>query len=301
MRMRIGVLCGAALGWALIAGCGTAYAQASAKVTAAVPLTEEQMASTQEQLIKLLRVSPVLTSVVERDPSLLADSAYVSRTNPQLAEFLVAHSEVARNPEFYLFNGIEGGRGGRRHEVLERKIWPEMGRPEESQGIRMVEQSLVPFLVFLCVMAALIWLIKVFVENRRWSHAIKLQVEAHSKLIERFSTNQELLVYMQTEAGKKFLEAGPVPVDLGRSPRVPSAVARILTPLQVGVVMTLLGSGLLMLRNSVYGARSGFLVAGMVVLMPGLGFIISAGLTWLLAGRLGLIPEAAATDSRDRM
>jgi hypothetical protein len=25
--------------------------------------------------------------------------------------------------------------------------------------------------------------------------------------------------------------------------------------------------------------------------MPGLGFIISAGVTWVLAGRLGLMPE----------
>jgi hypothetical protein len=33
------------------------------------------------------------------------------------------------------------------------------------------------------------------------------------------------------------------------------------------------------------------LVLGTIALMPGLGFIISAGITWVLAGRLGLIPE----------
>jgi hypothetical protein len=38
------------------------------------------------------------------------------------------------------------------------------------------------------------------------------------------------------------------------------------------------------------------------VLMPGLGFIISAGITWLLAARLGLMPHRAhgLTDSGDR-
>jgi hypothetical protein len=33
------------------------------------------------------------------------------------------------------------------------------------------------------------------------------------------------------------------------------------------------------------------LLLGTVALMPGLGFIISAGVTWVLAGRLGLMPE----------
>jgi len=47
------------------------------------------------------------------------------------------------------------------------------------------------------------------------------------------------------------------------------------------------------------------LVLGTVFLMPGLGFIISAGVTWLLAGRLGLMPQPGAVenkiDLRDRL
>jgi hypothetical protein len=295
MKIRVGLLCGAMV----LAQCGVVYGQA--KPVVAAPITEEQMVSTQEQLLKLLRVSPVLTSVVERDPSLLSDQAYVSRTNPQLADFLVAHPEVVRNPEYFLFNRIEGGPGGRRYQLLEHKVWPEMEGREENPVSRLVSNAIIPFLVFLCILAALIWLLKVLVENRRWSRSIKLQVDAHSRLIERFSSNQELLVYMETEAGKKFLEAGPVSVDFGQTQRVPSAVARVLTPLQIGVVMSLLGAGFLMLRNSVYQGRVPFLVTGMVILMPGLGFILSAGLTWLLAGRLGMIPEASAPNTRDRM
>jgi hypothetical protein len=260
------------------------------------PPTEEQMADTQGQLIKLLRVSPVLTEVVERDPSLLADQAYVNRTNPQLAEFLAAHPEVARNPEFYLFNGIEGGRGGRRHEVLDRKIWPEYSRPDTSATQETI-RNVGPILLFLCVLGALLWLTHVLIENRRWNRSMKLQMETHAKLIDRFSSNQELLTYMDTEAGKRFLEAGPVQVDFGHSSRIPNAVARVLTPLQIGVVMTLLGLGFLILRNSVHEARLVFLVTGIVVMMPGLGFIISAGLTFALAGRLGMIP----TNTQDRM
>ena len=32
-------------------------------------------------------------------------------------------------------------------------------------------------------------------------------------------------------------------------------------------------------------------VLGTLVLMPGIGFILSAGVTWVLAHRLGLMPE----------
>ncbi len=65
--------------------------------------TEKDLATTQAELIKLLRLSPKLTTVIEHDPSLLANQEYVSRNNPQLGQFLASHPEIVRNPEFYLF------------------------------------------------------------------------------------------------------------------------------------------------------------------------------------------------------
>jgi hypothetical protein len=116
----------------------------------------------------------------------------------------------------------------------------------------------------------------------------------HGKLIERFGTSQEVLTYMSTDAGKRFLEATPIAVGFERQQPVPSPVARVLTPLQIGVVMTLLGVGLLSLRHSVAEGGGALLVIGTVVLMPGLGFIISAGITWVLARHLGLMPDSGA-------
>jgi hypothetical protein len=97
---------------------------------------------------------------------------------------------------------------------------------------------------------------------------------------------------METDAGRRFLEAAPIAVNLENGQRVPNAVARVLTPLQIGVVMVLLGAGLLALRHASPDMDVPMLVFGMVVLMPGIGFILSAGLTWLLAARLGLMPPA---------
>ncbi len=110
---------------------------------------------------------------------------------------------------------------------------------------------------------------------------------------------RSLLSYMNTEAGKRFLEAAPIPVEFEPDRRIPATLSRVLVPLQIGVVLTLLGIGLLSLRHSLPEVAVPLLVFGIVVLMPGIGFIISAGITWLLAARLGLMPHGAH-DSGDR-
>ena len=79
---------------------------------------------------------------------------------------------------------------------------------------------------------------------------------------------------------------------------MPSAVARILTPLQAGIVMVLLGIGLLSLRHGGPDMDTPMLVFGTIVLMPGIGFIISAGVSWLLAAKLGLMPADTTGSGR---
>src|SRR5215471_5760201 len=244
----------------------------------------------QDQLLQLLRLSPTLAEVVARDPSLLANQEYVERNNPELAAFLRDHSEIAQNPDFYLFNNLHS-QGEQPSETLERKLWPEMAAPRASGIESELISDGIPFLVFLCILGALLWLTHVLLENRRWNRIFKLQTDVHGKLIERFATSQEVLTYMGTEAGKRFLEATPIAVGFERKQPVPSPVARVLTPLQIGVVMTLLGLGLIVLRHSISEGATPLLVFGTIVLMPGLGFIISAGITWALARRLGLMPN----------
>ena len=286
-------------------------ARAKASSAAVVPAasSDADSGATQDQLIKLLRLSPTLTTVVARDPTLLADKDYVARNNPELAKYLGAHPEVVRNPDFYLFSHLPRG-NGHRDEVLVRSVWPDLVSapqqifvPGSPQAPEQVQDSTVrelmngPFFAWLCflsLMGFFLWILRMFLENRRWNRIFRLQTEVHSKLIDRFGNNQELLTYMGTEAGKRFLEAAPIPMDfkVDRQP-MPNAVARVLTPLQIGVVLTLLGVGLLTLRHGMSELATPLLFFGMVVLMPGLGFILSAGITWYLAGRLELLPESA--------
>lgn len=260
--------------------------------------TEGDVAATQSQLIKLLRLSPTLTTVVSHDPSLLSNQDYVAHNNPQLADFLASHPEVARNPDFYLFSHLRHENGDP-DDALERAVWPDVYRtPERQSPFAEFTSNLPPLLAFAFFLVAVLWMTRVFLENRRWGRIFKLQSEVHGKLIDKFTSNQELALYMDTEAGKRFLEAAPIPVDFETSRRVPNAVARVLTPLQIGIVLVLLGVGMLALRHAGHEMELPMLVFGIMVLMPGLGFIISAGITWVLASRLGLMPENPASRSR---
>lgn len=269
-------------------------APSSAAPAATEDASRDADTATQHQLIQLLRLSPTLTTVVAHDPSLLADQEYVSRNNPQLAAFLAAHPEVARNPDFYLFTHLHGD--GTPDEALQRAVWPEQYRGGDDSGLHDLLRNLAPLLAFASFLAAVVWAIRLFVESRRWSRIFKMQTDVHSRLIDKFGSTQELAAYMQTEAGRRFLEAAPIPLDAQR-PRVPNAAARVLTPLQVGVVLVLLGVGFLALRSVGPDYEVPMRVLGILILMPGIGFILSAALTWVLASRMGLMPAADRTET----
>ncbi|MGD1064501.1 MAG: hypothetical protein ABR860_14685 [Terracidiphilus sp.] len=275
-----------------VATAPQAYSQShsAATPTAQAP-SEKDVADTQEQLLHLLRLSPTLTAAVAADPSLLADQQYVARSNPELAQFLVNHPDVARNPEFYLFSKLNPS-DGRRDQALQRVIWPELAAQQQqgSDAARIVDE-LVPMIVVPVIFGAFVWIIYIFVQSRRWSRTFKQQSEIHGRLIEKLGTGPDLVAYMETEAGKRFLTASPMAPGSALGQHMPNAVARVLTPLQVGIVMTLLGVGLLFLRHAGPGMETGMTVLGTLALAPGIGFILSAGVTWVLAQRLGLMPE----------
>ena len=114
----------------------------------------------------------------------------------------------------------------------------------------------------------------------------KLQAGIQTKLLEKFGSGQELLAYVQGDAGKRFLES------LAMEQRTP--YGRILGAAQAGVVLVLLGLGLLFLRGAIRGAEEGFLIGGTITLSLGLGFGLSAALSYFLSKSFGLLRENAA-------
>lgn len=232
---------------------------------------------TRERLEELLRkLPPAVGRVLRTDPSLLGNESYLA-PYPTLAAFLKQHPEVRNSPGFFFEH-----------------IGPmEFYKPSEpeSQGIR-VWRDLIQFFAisstFLVVTGTLIWIIRTLVEQRRWNRASKVHTEVHNKLLDRFTANEDLLAYMQTAAGKRFLESAPLSLDAPARP-MGAPLSRILWSVQVGVVLAAGGLGLLFVSGRVLEEVAQPLFAiGVLALAVGAGFVVSAGASFLLSRRLGL-------------
>ncbi len=116
----------------------------------------------------------------------------------------------------------------------------------------------------------------------------------HSKLLDRFTSNEDLLAYMQTPAGRRFLESAPIQLpDEPRSMNAP--FSRILWSVQAGIVLLLTGIGLLYVSSTFIDEPAElFRVIGVVTLALGGGFIVSAIAAYGLSRKLGLLDPAPA-------
>jgi hypothetical protein len=152
-------------------------------------------------------------------------------------------------------------------------------------------------MIFASIAAALAWLLKTVIDHRRWTRLSKIQTDAHFKLLDRFSSNEDLLAYMQTPAGRRFFEGGPVQIDTPRSVSAP--IGRILWSAQVAAVLTLGGLGIELVANrAVDDVGQPLAAIGIVVIALGIGFGVSSLMSYMLSRRLGLIGGTVAPEVR---
>ena len=263
--------------------------KASVPATPPAPANETELESVREQLFKFLRMSPRLTMAISTDPALLGYQEYVNKHNPGLASFIQLHPEIARNPEFYLFANLPAGSSRDVPYLFQRAVWPEFRRSSNQNN-----GDLIAFFVFLVVLTAILWLLRLLLQNRRWNRIFRVQTEIHTKLLDKLGGNQELLTYLGSEAGRKFMELAPIAAafEPPKSGGLPASIIRILAPLQFGIVSTLVGVGVLCVRG--YLNDSGeLLLVGTLALMLGIGLILSAGISWIITRRLGLTAQKA--------
>jgi hypothetical protein len=126
-----------------------------------------------------------------------------------------------------------------------------------------------------------------------------VQTDAHTKLLDRFTANEDLLAYIQSPAGAKFLESSPIALDA--APRsVGAPLGRILWSVQGGVVLVAGGIGLEVVSGRVTDSASQPLQAlGVLAIALGLGFVISAIISFVISRRLGLIEPASSAPRTD--
>jgi hypothetical protein len=227
---------------------------------------------------------PAIREVLRWDPNLLSNEAYLAGY-PALANFLNSHPEIARNPSFYVGEP--------------RNPSDYVGDPRsraEYQTTRAWETMLgfMAALIAASLLAGfLIWIIRSLIDYKRWSRLARAQTEVHTKLMDRFNANEDLLAYVKSPAGSKFLESSPIALDAPQR-GFGAPLARIFRSLQAGLVLVAGGIGLLAVRSQESNPISEPLRAfGIVAIALGLGFVISAIISFLLSRRLGLLEPAS--------
>ncbi len=255
-----------------------AAARTPAPPSSVVQMDADETRRTLEEVFK--QYPPTLARVLRMDPTLLVNDAYL-QPYPQLAAFLKQHPEIPHNPNFFLAEF--DGNSYYRQTPQERSI--EMWR-ETLQGFTIGA-------VMLAIASGLIWLIKTLVDYRRWSRLSKIQTEVHNKVLDRMQSNEDLLAYIQTPAGRRFLESAPIPIESPRAIGAP--LGRILWSAQAGAVLTVLGIGIaLVSRNTLEEIAAPLAALGAVIVSLGIGFLVSAALAFMLTRRFGLLngPQA---------
>jgi hypothetical protein len=252
-------------------------AQQPQRIDAILPADDRSARDTRQRLAEILRdYPPSLAQVLRLDPSLMTREDYLA-PYPGLAAFIAQHPEVTRDPAFYL------------------------GRPPDNNGDQEGTRSLAvrtfgDVMGFAFVLSGFIafftlvgWLARLVVDHRRWLRATKTQTEAHSKLLDRLTSNEDLLAYIQTPAARHFLESAPMSFD-SRPRAIGAPVGRILWSVQAGVVLAVLGVGLWFVKNSVIAEITGPLrLVAVLAISLGVGFALSAAVAYVLSQRLGLL------------
>jgi hypothetical protein len=254
----------------------------STPAEASVDATAEQ---TRDQLERILeKYPPAVGRVLKLDPSLMNNPAYMA-SYPLLSAYLGQHQEIVHNPGYFLENVSSPNQ----YNDFSRD--PKWRQRQEFYGLLA---GVAGFMAFLIITGIIVWFIRMIVTSRRWNKLSKVQYEVHSKLLDRFTSNEDLLAYMQTPAGRRFLESAPI--QLPEEPRSMGApFSRILMSVQVGIVLLLTGIGLLYVSSTFIDEPAElFRVVGVVTLALGGGFLVSAVAAYALSRKLGLLDPAPA-------
>jgi hypothetical protein len=140
-----------------------------------------------------------------------------------------------------------------------------------------------PMIVGLAFMYTLAAVITAVLESRRRTQAIRARADLLNRVLDKFGSSRDFIELSESPGGKRLLEAlGSEPNGIGE---------KILSAVQRGVVLTVLGVGVLLLSLAIYAtAVEEFIrIVGAVCLALGLGYLGSSVLSYRIARSMGLL------------
>ena len=147
-------------------------------------------------------------------------------------------------------------------------------------------EFILPMVITVSFFGMIAWIVYVIVDGKRRRERIKVFTDFHTKLMDRMSSPAEFSAFMQSPGGQRFLAT--LQTERG-GPK-----AAIMRSVHTGTIMLALSIGLLFLqRLEVWNseARAAVTFFGVIVFTLGVGFLVSAGLSWRLGRSLGVMDD----------
>ncbi|MBA2737997.1 MAG: hypothetical protein H0U50_14560 [Pyrinomonadaceae bacterium] len=166
----------------------------------------------------------------------------------------------------------------------------------DDQTLHHFMEDLAPIVIGVVVTFAAAWVITAVVKAFKEKSILRTRAELYNRLLDKFGSADGFVEYLESETGRQFVEEITVQ---GAAP-----INKILGSIQIGVVMALAGFGSLVLGNLFDKSLGGdlfmvLIVGGTIVLMLGVGFLISTAITYRLSKSWGLIgAEAKSKDAK---
>lgn len=254
----------------------------------AAPGFSRPAVDTRREFYKVLeQYPPGLGRVMRLDPTLMTNPGYLA-SYPAVAAFLQQYPDIARNPGYYL----------ERYDASYTVYQPPDARSQSLRMWRTYIEFMGAALVFGIAVIGVIGIAKYLIEYRRWYRVSKMNAEVHNKILDRFGSNEELLAYIDSPAGRRFLEATPIAPG-GSTPRpVGAPYGRIMLSVQIGLLLIAGAIGLLLVSHrAIEEVREMLASMAILAFCLGVGSVVSSMASYVLSKRLGLLPDRPAATS----
>jgi hypothetical protein len=151
--------------------------------------------------------------------------------------------------------------------------------------------QMVFFVSFFSALAFVVWtLVNAWL---RRAH-LKAVTDFNLRLLDRVGSIKDFNEFLHTDGGVNFMNSLTATAT---PPHGGSPSHRILLASQIGIIVTALGIGLLILQASLASDEPeavGFIITGVISLSIGIGFLVSSAVSYWLARALGVLDRQAA-------
>ena len=141
-------------------------------------------------------------------------------------------------------------------------------------------QMIGEILAMAALFTGVIWTLNNIFQTLKHRREHKAIVTFHDRLFDKLSDPADVRALLESTASERLFDS------LGKE-RAGNVHRRVLTGLQAGAILAIAGGALLAL-GLVYGRDDDFMVLGILTMALGLGFLLSAGISYRLSEKWGL-------------